>query len=106
MQHTEPPRGFQPRASIRSLCTGCARRVGPPFNTLTDHGALLALLCGACDQRHDDDAVFARIVDACARGGRTVREVTAAFAVFGLAVPTTAAALRVAAARISGGAAA
>ena len=81
------------------MCAGCAAKVAPPFNTLTDGGALVGLLCGRCDQRHDDDAVFARIVDACARGGKTIPEVTAAFAVFGLAVPTTGAAMRAAAAR-------
>lgn len=89
--------------STRWVCAGCARRVSPPFNTLTDDGAFVGLLCGPCDQRHDDDAVFARLVNASALGGRTIPEVTAAFANFGLAVPTTDAALRSAAARIFGG---
>lgn len=90
---------FNTAGSTRWVCAGCAAKVAPPFTTLTDDGALVGLLCGRCDQRHDDDAVFARIVDACARGGKTVPEVTAAFAVFGLAVPTTGAAMRAAAAR-------
>lgn len=90
---------YEAFGSTRWVCAGCAANVAPPFTTLTDDGALVGLLCAPCDQRHDVDAVFARIVDACARDGKTIPEVTAAFAHYGVDIPTTEATMRSAAAR-------
>lgn len=104
MNYQSTAAGRQAGTRVRLLCAGCGACVAPPFTTLGEPDGPVGFLCPPCDRRHEDSTVFRRIVDACVWGGKTVPEVEAAFAGYGLPIPTTESAMRAAASRIYGAA--
>ncbi len=81
-------------------CTGCGRKppclMAPLFDE--DH---LGFLCPPCIVRYEGSAEFRQIVEVCIMDDRAMPEVEAAFADYGLTIPTTPAELQAATMRIA-----